>query len=360
MIILRIFACLSLCVSLALAGGPKDVLHIYNWNNALSPDTAKKFEAYCQCHLVEDYYGDNEEMLAKLTAGAKGYDIVFPTSFAMEALIKQNKAQAIDRSKIPHWTNLDPAYLSINQTFDPGNRYGVPIVVTPVMIGFNETKLKELGLNELVSSWRILFDPSVLVKIKGRVTVLDSQRELIAAALMYLGKDVNSLKPEDWKLAKDVILKAKPYWAAFNNQSYIKELTVGNIWVAHGYSNDLFQAIQDASHAKRAFKLNYALQKEGNVLSIDNMVILKNAPRPDLAHRFVNFMLDGKIAAESSNLLGATNPVKTAKNFFAPVVRHNPIINLDARQGKFFSIKDLDAKSRRELNRIWTQIKVSK
>ena len=352
---------LALSALLALTWGAAhaaDVLHIYNWNNALSPDTAKRFEAYCQCKLVQDYYGDNEEMLAKLAAGAKGYDMVFPTAFAVNTLLKQDKLAPLDKAKLPNWKQLNPAYLKVVQDFDPGNRHAAPTVVTLTLLGYNETQLKKAGVTDKAGSWALIFDPTVLARIKGKVTVLDSQRELMAAALMYLGRDPNSTNPADWKAAADVIRKAKPYWAAFNNQSYIKELTVGNIWVAHGYSNDLFQAQQDTRAAKRPFTLAYQPQKEGNILAVDNMTILKNAPRPDLALKFVNFMLDGKNAAEISNQIGATNPVKATEAYFKPEIRQNPVITLDPAKGRYIPLKDLDAKSRRELSRLWSQLKV--
>ncbi|MBP4047024.1 Spermidine/putrescine-binding periplasmic protein [Chromobacterium violaceum] len=354
---------IALAALLAVACGSaaaEDVLHIYNWNNALSPDTAKRFEQSCKCKLVQDYYGDNEEMLAKLAAGAKGYDMVFPTAFAVNTLLKQGRLQPLDKSRLPNWKNLNSGYLALNQPFDPGNRYAAPTVVSLTLIGYNATQLKKAGVEGKSNSWALVFDPALLAKIKGKVTVLDSQRELMAAALMYLGKDANSTNPADWKAAAETIRKAKPYWAAFNNQSYIKELTVGNIWVALGYSNDLFQAQQDAKNAKRPFELAYRPQQEGNVLAIDNMTILKDAPRPDLAHKFINFMLDGKNASEISNQIGATNPVKAAEAFFKPQIKANPVIMLDPSKGKYVALKDLDVKSRRELNRLWSQVKIGR
>ena len=354
------FAVLALMAFVAAVAQAEDVLHIYNWNNALSPDTAKRFEQYCQCKLVQDYYGDNEEMLAKLAAGAKGYDMVFPTAFAVNTLIKQNRLQPLNKSKLPNWKNLNPSYLKLNAPFDPGNQYAAPTVVSLTMLGYNYEQLKKAGVYDKVGSWAILFDPAVLAKIKGKVTVLDSQRELMAAALMYLGKDPNTTNRADWKAAAEVIAKAKPYWAAFNNQSYIKELTVGNIWLALGYSNDFYQAQQDAIRAKRPFRLAYSTQTQGNVLAVDNMAILKGAPRPDLAHKFINFMLDGKNAAEISNLIGATNPNNAAESYFLPGVKKNPIISLNTARGRYIPLKDLDITARRDLNRLWSQLKLAR
>ena len=354
------FAVLALMALVAAIAQAEDVLHIYNWNNALSPDTTKRFEQYCQCRLVQSYYGDNEEMLAKLAAGAKGYDMVFPTAFAVNTLIKQNRLQPLDKSKLPNWKNLNPGYLKLNAPFDAGNQYAAPTVVSLTVLGYNYDQLKKAGVQNKTGTWAIIFDPAILAKIKGKVTVLDSQRELMAAALMYLGKDPNTTNRADWKAAAEVITKAKPYWAAFNNQSYIKELTVGNIWLALGYSNDFYQAQQDAIRTKRPFRIAYSTQVQGNILAADNMTILKGAPRPDLAHKFINFMLDGKNAAEISNQIGATNPNQAAEAYFRPGVKQNPIISLNTARGRYIPLNDLDVAARRDLNRLWSQVKLVK
>lgn len=350
----RVFAVLLSLASASLYATP--VLRIFNWNNEIAPQTIKRFEQTCHCKVVEDYYGDNEEMLAKLAAGAKGYDIVVPSTYAMQALIKQNKLQPVNKEALSNYRNLDSAYLKLNAPFDPGNRHGVPLLASITVIGYNEKQLK--GLNIPTDSWAAIFNPEHLEKLRGKITVLDSQRELFAAALMYLGKDPNSTNPKDWKAAANIIRTAKPYWAAFNNQSYIKELTVGNIWLAFGYSNDFFQAMNDAKAAKRPFAIGYQTQKEGNILGLDNMVILKDAPNTSLATQFINFMLEGKNAADVSNIIGSVNPNIAAYNYLTSETKKNPVIMANPAKQKLILLKDMNLKTRRELNRLWTELKV--
>lgn len=334
-----------------------DTLHVYNWNNYIAPETVKRFEADCKCKVVQDYYGSMEEMLAKLSAGAKGYDVIVPTGFAIPPLVKQGLVQPLDKAKLPNAKNVNPAFL--NSQFDKGNQYSLPYSFTTTLVGYNETELKKLGIDP--TSWAVIFDPKVLAKIKGKVTVLDDSRELFAAALMYNGFSANSTNPDEWKKAAETIKAAKPFWAAFNTQSYIKELTVGNIWVAHGYSNDMFQAQQDAKAAKRAFALNYSLQKEGNTLSVDNMMVLKNAPRPDLALKFINFMLDGKNSADLTNMIGSGNPNSAAAAYVKPEIKAIAAVFPNAEaQKKLQQLNALEGKQLRELNKLWTQVKTAR
>lgn len=368
----RVAAMLLLATALALAGcGPKtaeqkeaadakkeaagNVLHLYNWNNYLAEDTAKRFEAWCKCKLVQDYYSDNEELLAKLAAGATGYDVLVPTANAVENLIAQEALKPIDHAKIPNLVNIKPEFL--NLWFDPGNKYSVPYAYSVTLIGYNENKIKELGLP--TNTWALIFEPEYLEKIKGKVTVLDSQRELFGAALLYLGYSVNETDEAKLKEARDLILRAKPYWAAFNASSYIKELTIGNIWVAHGYSNDMFQAALDAKKANRPFTIGWSLPKQGAVLGLDNMVIHKTSPRPDLALSFINFMLEGKNSAELSNMLGSGNPNAAAMPYIDPEVKDNPAVFPSPEDMKKLQpLRDIPRKERRVLNRFWTEIKV--
>jgi spermidine/putrescine transport system substrate-binding protein len=158
-----------------------------------------------------------------------------------------------------------------------------------------------------------------------------------------------------------VIKKAKPYWAAFNASSYIKELTVGNIWLVHGYSNDIYQANLDAQAAGRKFKVLQGLPKEGAVLALDNMVIHKSAPRPDLALKFMNFMLEGRNSAELTNLIGSGNPNRDAVQYIKPELLKNPVIFPDkAVQAKLEQLQDLTVAQRRLRNKLWTGIKAGK
>jgi len=350
-------AVLAALFAFAPLAAARDQLHLYNWNNYIAPETIKRFEGTCQCEVVQTYYSDNEELLAKLAAGAKGYDVLVPTSNAVQALIRGGQLKPLDKTALPNLKNVDPAYL--NTPFDPNNQYSVPYAMSTTIIGYNDEKMKELGLP--TDTWAVIFDPKYLEKVKGRVTVLDSANELFAAALKYLGYSVNDVDPKHWDEAAALIKKAKPYWAAFNASSYIKELTVGNIWLVHGYSNDIFQANLDAQAAGRKFHILQGVPKEGAVLAVDNMVIHKSAPRPDLALRFINFMLEGRNSAELTNLIGSGNPNADALKYIKPELTKLPAVFPPKElQAKLEQLKDVTVTQRRLRSKLWTEIKASK
>lgn len=344
--------CLSVVSPFAMA---QDTLHLFNWNDYIDQAVVTQFEKSCSCKVVQDYYSSTDELMAKLQAGASGYDVVVPTQNAVEALIKQKKLSALDKTALPNLKNIGAGYLSRN--YDPKNTYSIPYAFTTTLIGYNEEKLKELGL--AADSWALIFDPKVLAKIKGKVTVLDESEELFGAALKYLGYSVNDRKKEHLDEAKKLIMAAKPYWAAFNSSSYIKELSVGNIWVVHGYSSDVVQARNDAKAAKRNFTIGLKIPKEGAVLALDNMVVPESAKNKKLAHQFINFMMDGKNAAGLSNEVGAGNPNEAAApNINAEVKALNAVFPDKATLGRLETLAATSAKDRRLVSRYWTEIKI--
>jgi spermidine/putrescine transport system substrate-binding protein len=329
-------------------------LHLFNWNDYIAPETVERFQQACKCKVVQTYYSDNEELVAKLAAGAKGYDVLVPTSNYVLGMAKAGWIQPLDHAKLPNLKNVMPQYRG--GAYDAGNKYSAPYAMSITLIGYNEAKIKELGVP--VDSWAAIFDPKIVSKLNKRVTVLDSQAEVLAAALKYLGYSVNDRDPKHWEEAKQVILKAKPHWAAFNASSYIKELASGNIWMVHGYSNDIFQADQGAQEAKQNFRVRHSLPKEGAVLALDVMVVAKGAPRPDLAHQFINFMLEGRNSADLTNMIGSGNPNQDALQYIKPEIKANKAVFADERSVKTLEqLRDMSPKQRQLLNRMWTEIK---
>jgi spermidine/putrescine transport system substrate-binding protein len=339
----------------AAAAKPGGELHWYNWNDYIDPQTVRRFEQETGGKVVQTYYSDNDEMLAKLAAGASGYDLIVPTGNALEVMIRQDLVQPLDRSRLPLLGNIKPEFM--NTPFDPGNKYSVPYAYSVTIIGYNDQALKRAGV-EPPAGWEAVFDPKLACRLKGRMTVLDSPDEVFAAAFIYLGMDSNTTSIDDYKKAADVIRKAKPCWAAFNSSSYIKELSAGNIWLALGYSTDFFQAERAAQAAKQPFHIVTVLPTQGATLGLDNLVLAKSAPNPALAYAFINFLLDGRNGAELTNLIGSGNVNAAAMQFVSPEIKSNTAIFPPPERFKTFRmLKLLPPAVRQERGRLWTEIK---
>lgn len=275
--------------STILFSAAKQRLYIYNWADYIPQEIIEKFEKQYNCKVIYDTYDSNETMYAKLKAGARGYDIAFPSGDYTQIMIREGMLLPIDKSKIPNFKYIDPQVLK-KIDYDPGNKYSVPYQMGSTGVAVNTKYLKEYP-----RSWKIF----EMEEAKGRMTLLDDMREVFGAALKYLGYSVNTTNIEELKKAKEVILKWKENVAKFDNELFAKGIISGEFWVVHGYGENIFYEATE----EEAKYIDFFIPKEGGTLWIDNMVILKGSKNVDLAHEFINFILDPKIAAEISDYL---------------------------------------------------------
>ena len=321
--------------------------------NYLAPQTIIDFEKLCKCKLSQSFYNDPNEMLAKMVAGGSGYDVIEATSYAVQELAKMNKLQKLDKTKIVGLNNIESKYLNLE--YDKGNIYSVPYAYTPVFLAYNKDKLQELGITP--DTWGVIFDIKYLKKLKGHITVFSSSRNVFAAALLYLGKNPNSTDIRDLNLAKDLINKSSPYWAKFDSDGYYRGLLRGDIWVAMGYSVDVYKTIQDLKQSKSSIKIEGMLQKEGNMYEMDNLVIPKDAANLDLAYSFINTALSVRGAYFLSLATGASIPNSIASKQVSLELKQTPWI-YPPKTSKMFTFLAYDPKTRIITNEMWTEIQM--
>jgi len=337
------------------------VLHVYNWSDYIAPDTLEKFQAATGIKVTYDVYDSNEVMEAKLLAGGSGYDVVFPTAqpFA-ERQIKAGLYLKLDKSKLGNYGNLDPAILKALQTPDPGNAHVVPYMWGTSGIGYNVDKVKALlGDNVPTDSWALIFDPAIASKLAAcGISVMDDEMEGMSAALMYLGKDPNTTDPKDFEAAVELFQKVRPYIKYFHSSQYINDLANGDLCVAHGYSGDVLQARDRADEAGNNVHVAYTVPKEGAILWIDVMAIPSDAPHPDNAYAFINYLLKPDVIAAISNEVTYANANQAATGLVDEAVRNDPGVYppQDVKQ-RLVTIGTLPDKVQRLKVRAWTRIK---
>ncbi len=329
------------------------VLNLYIGSNYIANGTIDRFEKLCNCRLSQNYFNDNEEMLAKIVAGARGYDVIVATGYAIEELGKMGKIKPLDLKQLPNLKYIDPKFL--NQGFDPKNKYSVPYAYTPVFLSYNQEKIRQLGITP--NTWAVIFEPKYLEKLKGRITVFNSARHVFAAALLYLGKDPSSTKINDLLAAKKLIEKAAPYWAKYDSDSYYRALLRGDIWLSMSYSIDIFKATIDANNAHSKVVIDAMLQKEGNMYELDNMVIPIFNKNDKMAYQFINNALDPQSAFELSVATGSSVPNLVAFKKLSPSITNIEwIYPKDSK--KMHTLISYDPKSRILINEMWTEIQM--
>ena len=268
----------------------------------------EKFTAETGIKVNYDVFDSNEVLETKLLAGNTGYDVVVPSASFLERQIKAGVFRKLDRSKLPNWSNLDPEILQRVALHDPGNEHSVNHMWGTDGIGYNEGKIKAIMPNAPLDSWDMIFDPKVVSKFKDcGVSVLDAPTELTAVMLAYLGKDPNSQNPADLKAAEDKLMAIRPYIRMIHSSQYIDALANGEICLALGWSGDVLQARDRADEAGQGNVIKYSVPKEGTIIWFDMYAIPTDAPHPDNAHAFINFMMKPEVAAANSNFVNYAN-----------------------------------------------------
>lgn len=352
---------ISLLLAAHSVSAEEPVVHVYNWNDYIGETTIEDFTRETGIKVVYDLYDSNDVLEAKLMAGRSGYDVVFPTAQPNGGRqIKAGLLRELDRSKLTLWDNLDPNTLGSVAAVDPGNKHLVPYMWGPSGIGYNVKMVAErLGADTPVDSWSILFDPAVSSKLADcGIGILDSQLEGIAAILAFHGRDPRVLDKESLDFATDAFSKVRPNIRYFHSSQYINDLANGDVCVVMGYSGDILQAAARAEEAKNGVEIQFAIPKEGALLSVDVMAIPSDAPHPDNAHTFINYMLRPEVIAAASNYVAYPNANRAATPLVDEAMRNNPgVYPPDEVRARLFVIVADDAKTVRSLSRAWTRIK---
>jgi putrescine transport system substrate-binding protein len=341
------------------AGGGAKVLNLYIWSDYLAPNTLSDFETQTGIKVHVSYFDTNETLETRLLAGASGFDIVVPTASYFERQIKAGVYLTLDKSKLPNFKNLDPQLLAKVALHDPDNAHGVIYTWGTNGIGYNEKMVKALMPDAPLDSWRLVFDPAVASKIaKCGISVLDSPAEMMRAVLNYLGRDPNSQKPEDLADAESTLLKIRPYIRNINSSEYIEALANGDLCVAVGYNGDVLQARDRARDANKGIDIEYMVPKEGSILWFDMLAIPKDAPDPESAYAYMNYILTPQVSADISNFKRYATADVPAQALVSPAVLNDPGIYPPVEVRQKLSVQLADSPDQtRAITRMWQKFK---
>ena len=351
-------ALMALSVPSALAE-EEPVLNVYNWSDYIAEDTLQKFEAETGIKVNYDVYDSNEVLEAKMLTGSSGYDIVVPT---MEFMARQAQAgafQPIDKEALGNYGNLDPAILETLAVNDPDNTYGVPYMGVTTGLGYNETAVAERIPEDKIGSWDMVFDPETAARLADcGISLLDAPSEVVSIAMNYLGLDPNSEDKGDLEKTAELLTAVRPHIRYYHSSQYINDLANGDTCVALGWSGDVAQARDRAAEAGQGVAVAYAIPTEGAPITYDMMAIPVDAPHPENAHKFIDFILQPEIVADITNYVFYANPNTAATEFVSEEVKSDPgIYPPDDVKEKLFSLKPHTPRFDRSLTRAWTKVK---
>jgi spermidine/putrescine transport system substrate-binding protein len=323
------------------------ILRIFMWSDYIDPQVVKDFEIRNGVRVIIDTYESNEAMLAKLQGGGSDYDLANPSNYFVQVMIRARLLQPLQTGLIPNFKNVASGFR--DPDYDPGNVYTVPYQYAATGLAYNSARYTPPS-----QSWSLIFGPSDALKF----VLLDDPREVIGAALKYLGFSVNSASVSELRSARDLLrtVVAKRGFLGFDGGPGTRNrLLAGDIDLGQIYVGDLLQGAAENP------KLKVFLPNEGTTISTDTLVLLAGAPNPALARKFVDTVLSPRVSAAISNYTSYGNPNAAARPYLDPLLRDNPAFNppqADLKGGKVEFIEELPAgKPPRLYDRIWTELK---
>ncbi|HMN86986.1 MAG TPA: polyamine ABC transporter substrate-binding protein [Bauldia sp.] len=335
------------------------VVNVYNWSDYIDESVLEEFTKETGIKVVYDVYDNNDIVETKLLAGGSGYDIVVPTDSNMARQIKAGTLMKLDKSKLPNLVHMWPFIMDKLAAYDPGNEYAVDYMWGTTGLGINVDKVKERLGDVPLNTWDLLFKPEYAAKLADcGIHVLDAPEDVLQSTLAWLGLDPNTRDPADFEKAGEALKAVRPYIQKFHSSEYINGLANGDICLALGFSGDILQARDRAAEAENGVTVEYEIPKEGALMWFDSFVVPADAPHPDAAHAFINFMMKPDVAAKNSNYVYYANGNKDSQPLLAEDVIGDPAIYPDEETlGRLFTSSTYDPKSQRLITRMWTSLK---
>jgi putrescine transport system substrate-binding protein len=335
------------------------VLHVYNWNNFIGKTTIADFEAQTGIKVVYDTYDTSETMETKLLTGGSGYDVVFPNSTITGRLAVAGALMQLDKSKLGNLPNLDPELMSQVALNDPANKYAIAYTWGTTGIAYNPALVHKALGTETVDSWSAIFDPQIAAKLAGcGITLLDSGSDVFEAAELYLGTDPVNEDLQELAAAERALKRVRPFVRKFDSGEYPGLLATGETCIALGWSEAkrIARILQDATSEYSS--VEYVIPSEGATIGLDTVAIPVDAPHPDNAHAFLDFLMQPKVIAGVTNAVGYANANPASTPFIDAELRNDPSVYPDAAiRARLHPLRMYSQEYQRELGRAWMRVK---
>ncbi|MCD6026688.1 MAG: polyamine transporter substrate-binding protein [Solimicrobium sp.] len=352
---------LTIFGSTSVSAAEEKVLNIYNWSNYIADDTINNFEKETGIKVRYDVFDNNEILHAKLVARKTGYDIVVPTDRFAQMQIQGGLFRKLDKTKLPNLKNIDPVVSRALAKLDPNNDYLVDWLWGYITVGINTKKIKaalgDVPIPE--NAWDLLFNPKYASQLKScGISFMDSGSEVLPTALLYIGKNAYSAQASDYKEAAAMLAKVRPYIRVFSSSGYINDLANGSLCAVMGYSGDINIARQRAIESKNGNDIQALIPRTSAILFFDTMAIPVDAPHPDNALLWMNYIMRPEVHASLTNKVHFATPNLPALKFVKKEILDNKTIFLsEADKRRMTAPEPLNAVTRKITARTFTQFK---
>lgn len=353
----------ALCLP-AMARAQAPTLNIYNWADYIDPYAIERVTRETGIRVRYDVYDTLETLEGKLSAGRSGYDIIVPTSEPSFArLVRAGALRPLDMARIPNARNLDPALMAQVARVDANNRHGVIYLWGTVGLGVNPERIRAIWPEAPLDSLDLILNPENLRRIaRCGVAVMDSAVDVLPSVLRHLGRHPDSTARDDLDAAQRLLLSIRPHLRSIPSPpAIIDALAGGEICAAFTYSGDVIQAGARAREARRPFTVQYLPPREGAQLWFDLLAIPADAPNPDAAHAFINFVLQPDVMAGITRQVRYPNAVPASRPLLPEDVQNDPSVFPPAEIiARSFIAGTPDQAGERARARLWARFKAGR
>lgn len=336
------------------------VVNIYNWTDYIDPSVLDDFTKETGIKTRYDVFDSLETLEAKLFAGHSGYDVVLPSNEpSFSRLIRAGALTTIDRTKVPNWSNLDPALMQRIQSSDSGNRHGAIYLWGSIGLGINPDRIKALAPDAPVDSWALLLDPAWAKRLAPcGIIMMDSAIDVIPSVLHYLGRSQDASTQADMDAVLKSLMAIRPYIREFASGGALEALATGQACLALDYSGDVDQAGARAKEAGKGIDVTYIVPKQGAEIGFDMLSIPTDAPHKPEALAFINFVLRPDIMARITDATRYPNAIPATRALVRPDLLNDPnVFPTDAIMQRFFTIGPSNPTADRARTRLWARFK---
>src|ERR1044072_8353857 len=335
------------------------ILNVFTWPDYIAPDTIANFEAEYGIKGNYDTYDSTEMAEARMLAGHTGYDVVDHAARYSARVIPIGVYQPLDRSRLTNWVNLDPGVRNELQDSDPANRYGIPYLWGTTGFRYNVKMIRERMPDAPVNSGDMIFKPEIARRFADcGITFLDEPTDLIARGMRDPGLGADSIDPAHLAEVEALLKGVRPYIRYFSSAKMLVALPNEEVCIAMSWSGDYAQAMYRAKEAGRPVELAYTTPREGTMAWFDLWFIPADAPHPDNAHLFLNYLLRPDVIAAISNETRYAAANAAALPLVTPAVCNDPAVDppdelrSTLREGHLHSPKEERLRSR-----LWSRVK---
>ncbi|CDF86907.1 putative periplasmic polyamine binding protein [Pseudomonas knackmussii B13] len=332
----------------------QEVIRVYNWNDYIAPEVLKDFEKSTGIQVEYHTYSTAEELQKALHSG-EHIDVAVPSHNELPGLIKDNLLRPLDFSQLPNRRHLDPQLMSKLAAVDPENRHAVPYLWGAVGLAVNEPLAQKALGGQVPESWALLFDTQYSQRLKAcGMSMLDAPDETFSVLMNYQGRNFARSAPTQIRRAGEVLQTLRPNLRYIDSERYIQDLNDGKLCIAMAWVGDAVHAAQAGQPVK------FVVPQEGSVLFIDNLVIPSSAEHPDLAQRFIDFLMQPKVAAQITNATFYPNGNADAKEFLDPALRgENGLYPDQETRRRLFALETAPEKTAPVIKDVWSRLTAS-